>query len=207
MSQADIEAEIPAGSRADRDVRGGGDALGARRPRSATTRTGRSSVPRTAATSTTPPTSRTCSTSSSAASTAPSTCSAPTTTATCGGYRLQPRCSASTRTGSRCSSTSSSPSSSRERRSGSRSGAATSSSSTELVEKIGVDAARWYLVSRGHDQPIEIDVDLAAEQTQKNPVYYVQYAHARIAGIMRNAGDAAISAEFPPSSCPRSAAS
>jgi arginyl-tRNA synthetase len=65
----------------------------------------------------------------------------------------------------------------------------------ELVEKIGVDAARWYLVSRGHDQPIEIDVDLAAEQTQKNPVYYVQYAHARIAGIMRNAGEAELSAD------------
>jgi arginyl-tRNA synthetase len=58
---------------------------------------------------------------------------------------------------------------------------------TELVEKIGIDAARWYLVSRGHDQPIDIDVDLAAERTQKNPVYYVQYAHARIAGILRNA--------------------
>jgi len=57
----------------------------------------------------------------------------------------------------------------------------------ELVDAIGVDAARWYLVSRGHDQPIEIDVDLAAERTQKNPVYYVQYAHARIAGIFRNA--------------------
>jgi arginyl-tRNA synthetase len=57
----------------------------------------------------------------------------------------------------------------------------------ELVEKIGVDAARWYLVSRGHDQTIDIDVDLAAERTQKNPVYYVQYAHARIAGILRNA--------------------
>jgi arginyl-tRNA synthetase len=57
----------------------------------------------------------------------------------------------------------------------------------ELVEKIGVDAARWYLVSRGHDQQIDIDVDLAAERTQKNPVYYVQYAHARIAGILRNA--------------------
>src|SRR5712691_7603870 len=57
----------------------------------------------------------------------------------------------------------------------------------ELVDKIGVDAARWYLVSRGHDQTIEIDVDLAAERTQKNPVYYVQYAHARIAGILRNA--------------------
>ena len=57
----------------------------------------------------------------------------------------------------------------------------------ELVETIGVDAARWYLVMRGHDQTIEIDVDLAAERTQKNPVYYVQYAHARIAGILRNA--------------------
>ena len=59
----------------------------------------------------------------------------------------------------------------------------------DLVETIGVDAARWYLVSRGHDQPIELDVDLAKQRTQKNPVYYVQYAHARIAGILRNAGD------------------
>jgi arginyl-tRNA synthetase len=59
----------------------------------------------------------------------------------------------------------------------------------DLIDTIGVDAARWYLVSRGHDQAIEIDVDLAAERTQKNPVYYVQYAHARIAGILRNAGE------------------
>jgi arginyl-tRNA synthetase len=58
----------------------------------------------------------------------------------------------------------------------------------ELLDAIGVDAARWYLVSRGHDQTIEIDVDLAKERTNKNPVYYVQYAHARIAGILRNAG-------------------
>jgi len=57
----------------------------------------------------------------------------------------------------------------------------------EFMDEIGVDAARWYLVSRGHDQTIEIDVDLAAEKTAKNPVYYVQYAHARIAGILRNA--------------------
>ena len=64
----------------------------------------------------------------------------------------------------------------------------------ELVDEIGVDAARWYLVSRGHDQTIEIDVDRAAEKSQKNPVYYVQYAHARIAGILRNAGEAGISA-------------
>jgi arginyl-tRNA synthetase len=68
----------------------------------------------------------------------------------------------------------------------------------ELVEKIGVDAARWYLVSRGHDQPIDIDVDLAAERTQKNPVYYVQYAHARIAGILRNAGGAKVDPTAPP---------
>jgi arginyl-tRNA synthetase len=68
----------------------------------------------------------------------------------------------------------------------------------ELVEKIGIDAARWYLVSRGHDQPIDIDVDLAKERTEKNPVYYVQYAHARIAGILRNAGEAAADPEPPP---------
>jgi arginyl-tRNA synthetase len=57
----------------------------------------------------------------------------------------------------------------------------------ELIDEVGVDAARWYLVNRGPDQTIEIDVDLAAERTQKNPVYYVQYAHARIASILRNA--------------------
>jgi arginyl-tRNA synthetase len=57
----------------------------------------------------------------------------------------------------------------------------------DFLDEIGVDAARWYLVSRGHDQTIEIDTDLAAEKTAKNPVFYVQYAHARIAGILRNA--------------------
>jgi len=57
----------------------------------------------------------------------------------------------------------------------------------EFIEEVGVDAARWYLVNRGPDQTIEIDLDLAAEKSAKNPVYYVQYAHARIAAIMRNA--------------------
>ncbi len=61
----------------------------------------------------------------------------------------------------------------------------------ELIDTIGIDAARWYLVSRGHDQTIELDVDLAKERSNKNPVYYVQYAHARIAGILRNAGEGA----------------
>jgi arginyl-tRNA synthetase len=63
----------------------------------------------------------------------------------------------------------------------------------DFMDKIGVDAARWYLSNRGPDQTMEIDVDLAAERSQKNPVYYVQYAHARIAGILRNAGGATIS--------------
>ena len=56
----------------------------------------------------------------------------------------------------------------------------------DLLDEIGVDAARWYLVNRGPDQTIDIDLDLAAEKSNKNPVFYVQYAHARIAGILRN---------------------
>ena len=67
----------------------------------------------------------------------------------------------------------------------------------ELIDEIGVDAARWYLVNRGPDQAIEIDIDLAAEKTQKNPVYYVQYAHARVAGILRNAEGARADAAPP----------
>jgi arginyl-tRNA synthetase len=57
----------------------------------------------------------------------------------------------------------------------------------DVMNEIGVDATRWYLVNRGPDQTIEIDLDLAAEKSAKNPVYYVQYAHARIAAILRNA--------------------
>ena len=67
----------------------------------------------------------------------------------------------------------------------------------ELLDEVGVDAGRWYLVSRGPDQTIEIDVDLAAEKTANNPVFYVQYAHARIAGILRNAEAAAPAADPP----------
>jgi arginyl-tRNA synthetase len=65
----------------------------------------------------------------------------------------------------------------------------------DFVDEVGVDAARWYLVARSHDQTIEIDVDLARERSEKNPVYYVQYAHARIAGIVRNAGSIEASPE------------
>jgi arginyl-tRNA synthetase len=56
----------------------------------------------------------------------------------------------------------------------------------ELIERIGVDATRWFMLSRSHDSTIDLDVELAARQDPENPVYYVQYAHARTASIMRN---------------------
>ena len=59
----------------------------------------------------------------------------------------------------------------------------------ELVEEIGVDAARWFLLNRSHDTTIEVDLELATSETSENPVYYVQYAHARIAAVLRKAGD------------------
>jgi arginyl-tRNA synthetase len=58
----------------------------------------------------------------------------------------------------------------------------------ELVEEIGVDAARWYLLARSHDTTLDIDLDLAREESNENPVYYVQYAHARIASMLDRAG-------------------
>jgi arginyl-tRNA synthetase len=64
----------------------------------------------------------------------------------------------------------------------------------ELLDDIGVDAARWFLVQRSHDTALDIDLDLARRETQDNPVYYVQYAHARIASILRKAGDQRVEA-------------
>jgi len=61
----------------------------------------------------------------------------------------------------------------------------------ELLDMIGVDAARYALVQRSHEQVIELDLDRWVEQNDENPVYYCQYAHARIAAILRNAGDRA----------------
>jgi len=54
-----------------------------------------------------------------------------------------------------------------------------------LVDDIGVDAARWFLLQRSHDTTLDLDLELARSQSQENPVYYVQYAHARIASILR----------------------
>jgi arginyl-tRNA synthetase len=59
----------------------------------------------------------------------------------------------------------------------------------DLIDDIGVDAARWFLLQRSHDTTLDLDLKLAREQSQENPVYYVQYAHARIASILRKAGD------------------
>lgn len=59
----------------------------------------------------------------------------------------------------------------------------------ELLEAIGVDATRFYLVQRSHDQPLDIDVEQAVAASRDNPVYYVQYAHARAVSILRRAGD------------------
>ena len=51
----------------------------------------------------------------------------------------------------------------------------------ELISEIGVDATRFFMLQRSHDSTVDLDLDLAREQSAENPVYYVQYAHARIA--------------------------
>ena len=58
----------------------------------------------------------------------------------------------------------------------------------ELLDDIGVDATRWFMLWRSHDTTVDLDLELARSQSSDNPVYYVQYAHARIASILRKAG-------------------
>jgi arginyl-tRNA synthetase len=60
----------------------------------------------------------------------------------------------------------------------------------ELLAEVGVDAARWFFASRGATSAIDFDIELAKSQSADNPVYYVQYAHARIASILRKAEEA-----------------
>jgi arginyl-tRNA synthetase len=57
----------------------------------------------------------------------------------------------------------------------------------QLLDEVGVDAARWFFASRGPTSGIDFDIELAKKQSSENPVYYVQYAHARIASILRRA--------------------
>jgi arginyl-tRNA synthetase len=67
----------------------------------------------------------------------------------------------------------------------------------ELVDDIGVDAARWFMLWRSHDTTVDLDLELARRESSDNPVYYVQYAHARIASILRKAGGDAGEAGVP----------
>jgi arginyl-tRNA synthetase len=59
----------------------------------------------------------------------------------------------------------------------------------ELLEEVGVDAARWFFASRAATSAIDFDIELAKKQSAENPVYYVQYAHARVASILRKAAE------------------
>lgn len=67
----------------------------------------------------------------------------------------------------------------------------------ELINEVGVDATRWIMLSRSSDQVVDFDIEVAKKQDSTNPVYYVQYAHARICSILRkaewSAGQASIS--------------
>jgi len=63
----------------------------------------------------------------------------------------------------------------------------------ELVDEVGVDAVRFIFLTKSHDSPLDFDIDLVKKQDSDNPVYYVQYAHARICSIFRKAGSEGIS--------------
>jgi arginyl-tRNA synthetase len=64
----------------------------------------------------------------------------------------------------------------------------------ELIGEIGVDATRWFMLSRSHDSTVDLDLELARQQSSENPVYYVQYAHARIHSVLAKAGEERVSA-------------
>ncbi|MDP2300331.1 MAG: arginine--tRNA ligase, partial [Actinomycetota bacterium] len=60
----------------------------------------------------------------------------------------------------------------------------------DLLEEVGADAARYFFLRRSTDQPLDFDIGLAKQRSSDNPVYYVQYAHARICSILRRASGA-----------------
>ena len=55
----------------------------------------------------------------------------------------------------------------------------------ELIGEVGVDVVRYFFIMRGTNTHLNFDLDLAADQSEKNPVYYLQYAHARICNILQ----------------------
>ena len=60
----------------------------------------------------------------------------------------------------------------------------------DVMDEVGKDAMRWFMLMRSYDSHLDFDLDLATKQSQENPVYYVQYAHARICSILRQAEEA-----------------
>ncbi|MBN2407496.1 MAG: arginine--tRNA ligase [Elusimicrobia bacterium] len=58
----------------------------------------------------------------------------------------------------------------------------------EVIDEVGKDASRFFMLMRSPDSPLEFDMELAREESKKNPVYYVQYSHARICSVFRKAG-------------------
>jgi arginyl-tRNA synthetase len=68
----------------------------------------------------------------------------------------------------------------------------------DLIDEIGVDATRFFMLQRSHDRTLELDVALARSQSQENPVYYVQYAHARISSVLARLGAARVEAALAP---------
>jgi arginyl-tRNA synthetase len=67
----------------------------------------------------------------------------------------------------------------------------------ELLDEVGVDAARFVFLTKHHDSPLDIDIDLVKRQDSDNPVYYVQYAHARISSIFRKAEEEKVARRDP----------
>jgi arginyl-tRNA synthetase len=68
----------------------------------------------------------------------------------------------------------------------------------DLLDEIGVDATRFFMLQRSHDRTLELDVELARKQSRENPVYYVQYAHARIASMLRRVGPERVASALAP---------
>ena len=67
----------------------------------------------------------------------------------------------------------------------------------ELIDKVGVDAARYFFVQRALDSHLDFDIELATKQTNDNPVYYAQYAHARLSSVLESAADLKIDENAP----------
>jgi len=68
----------------------------------------------------------------------------------------------------------------------------------DLLDEIGVDATRFFMLQRSHDRTVDLDLDLARQQSPENPVYYVQYAHARIVSMLGRLSDGRIETALAP---------